>query len=404
MHHAIYISNQEDKQAFLRQLEQGKALTLIDAKPALYSKLLLLHYLRMEYQHDRFDLTGSSDKPLALMSEGEQRKALLAYLLKQRPKTLIVDDVFDSLDIQSQENLAAQLEQLSQNTQIIQLFSRKRDVLRFIENLHQVEQGQLQALQQKSKNGVAHHNRSLPKPTRPQQKLSNPLIELQQVNITYDGRTVVQPFNWQVNKGEFWQLIGPNGSGKSSLLRLITGDSPKGFGQTVKLFGYLKGSGESVWDIKQHIGYFTSSITQNFSRYQTVENMLLSGFYDSVGLYQKPSKQELEAAKQWLSFIGLEDKAKASFDSLSVGHQRLLLVARAMVKHPPLLILDEPTAGLDDSDIEKLITLVNAMAASGNSAIIYVSHREEAGLKAQNLLQLEPSVGGSKVLISRLDQ
>lgn len=400
MHHAIYISNQEDKTAFLQQLQQGNMIALNDNEPAIYSKLQLLHYLRMEYQYDRFDLTGSSDKPLALMSEGEQRKALLAYLLKRQPKTLIVDDVFDSLDIASQAQLATQLKQLSQTTQIIQLFSRKRDLLDFIDSIHQLTQGQLQAYTNNQPTKQTQDSAALPKALQAQAPLNNPLIDLQQVKIEYHGRPVVQALDWQINKGEFWQLIGPNGSGKSSILRLITGDSPKGFGQSVRLFGYLKGSGESVWDIKKHIGYFTSSITQNFSRYQSVMDMLLSGFYDSIGLYQASNKQEVATAKQWLDFIGLAEQAKQPFNSLSVGHQRLLLVARAMVKHPPLLILDEPTAGLDDEDISKLVQLINAMARTGQTAIIYVSHREEHGLQAQYILQLSPSAKGSTASIT----
>lgn len=410
MHHAIYISNQEDKAAFLSKLSREEVLPLNDTQPAIYSKLQLLHFLRLEHQYDRFDLTGSAEKPLALMSEGEQRKALLAYLLKQKPKTLIVDDVFDSLDVQSQEELAQQLHKLSQSTQVIQLYSRKRDLLPFIQELHQLVQGELHTVgsikadELSAKTATPYANKISPaffsNIFSDQQGFLGvkPLINLHRVSIEYNGRTILQPLDWQVKQGEFWQLVGPNGSGKSSLLKLITGDSPKGFGQDVTLFGYKKGSGESVWDIKQHIGYFTSSITQNFTRYQSVEDMLLSGFFDSIGLYQKPSKQQIRAAEQWLQLIGLADKAKASFASLSIGHQRLLLVSRAMLKMPPLLILDEPSAGLDDKDIHHLLELVNSLAATGRCAIIYVSHRQEQGLEADHVLELTPTEQGSKAI------
>lgn len=394
MHRAIYVLNHENKAELLKQIQAGDLLPLAGQRVAVYSKLELLKFLRKEHQYEHYALTEAGDQTLASLSEGEQKKALLQHLLKQPIDVLVVDDVFDSLDVQSQKNLEQQLKTLSQSVQIIQLFSRSRDLLSFIARCLQWREGKLCAYQQAAELALDSVMQVPPSLSAPV-KLADPLIELNQVSISFYDKPVLQAMDWQINKGDFWQLLGPNGSGKSSLLKLITGDSPKAYGQSVKLFGYQKGSGESVWDIKQYIGYFTSSITQNFSRYQTVESMLLSGFFDSVGLYQKPSKQQQALTQQWLELIGLEALAKKPFDKLSLGHQRLLLVARAMVKHPPLLILDEPSAGLDDVDINRLVALVNAMAKNKQAAIIYVSHRQEHGLQADKLLQLTPSANGS---------
>ena len=190
-------------------------------------------------------------------------------------------------------------------------------------------------------------------------------------------------------------MAGPNGSGKSTLLALITGDSAKGYGQNLLLFGVRKGSGESVWEIKKKIGYFTPIMSSQFERQDSIEQMIVSGFFDSVGLYIQPSDRQIQLAREWLVVIGMTSQKNKPFRFLSVGQQRMVLVARAMVKHPPLLILDEPCAGLDDEMAAIFTTLIHTIAAETNTAILYVSHKDEAGLMPDKVFQLSPSAGGS---------
>jgi molybdate transport system ATP-binding protein len=223
----------------------------------------------------------------------------------------------------------------------------------------------------------------------------NPLVQFINVTVQYEGRTIVDNISWQINAGEFWHLIGPNGAGKTTMLSLITGDNPKGYGQDLILFGKRKGSGESVWSVKQKIGYFTSAMTDLFSRLSTAEEMVLSGFFDSVGLYIKPSGRQIKVADEWLALIGLLPLKKKHFYRLSPGQQRMVLIVRAMVKHPPLLILDEPTAGVDESNVAIITALINKMAAESKTAILYVSHREEEELNPTYRFLLTPGPGGS---------
>ena len=215
------------------------------------------------------------------------------------------------------------------------------------------------------------------------------------LSVQFDGRPILQNICWEINAGEFWQLSGPNGSGKSTLLALITGDSAKGYGQNLLLFGTRKGSGESVWEIKKRIGYFTPKMSSQFERQDTIEQMIVSGFFDSVGLYIQPSDRQLQIARQWLLVIGMEKNKNQPFRLLSEGRQRMVLVARAMVKHPPLLILDEPCAGLDDEMAALFTALIHTIAAQTNTAILYVSHKEEAGLLPDKVFQLSPHAEGS---------
>jgi molybdate transport system ATP-binding protein len=156
-------------------------------------------------------------------------------------------------------------------------------------------------------------------------------------------------------------------------LSLITGDNPKGFGQNLFLFGRKKGSGESVWDIKKQIGIFTTSMTDLFQKGYTLEQMILSGFFDSIGLYIEPTRIQKKIVSEWLQVIEMNGLAKKRFVDLSIGQQRVALIVRAVLKHPPLLILDEPVEGLDDENVDLVIQLINTIKQETNVSILYVS-------------------------------
>ena len=215
------------------------------------------------------------------------------------------------------------------------------------------------------------------------------------MSVSYGDRPIITNISWEIKTGEFWQLMGPNGSGKSTILSLISGDNPKGYMVDMTLFGMKKGSGETVWDIKKHIGFFSSEMLRGFKRSDTIENMIISGFLDSIGLYKYPTDVQIGIAQKWLQVLNMIPLKDKSFQSLSNGHKRLILIARAMVKHPPLLILDEPTNGLDDNDSELLAKLINKISEETNTAIIYVSHRKELHIKPNYIYELFPNKMGS---------
>ena len=235
----------------------------------------------------------------------------------------------------------------------------------------------------------------IPGPLHHDQMSYKALIKLNGVSVHYHERQILNSINWTIKAGEFWQLKGPNGSGKTTILTMINGDNPKAFGQNIELFGRRKGTGESVWEIKKRIGYFTPSMMELFKRRHTAEQMVISGFHDSIGLYHRPSEIQKHVANEWLKVLGLADKGSRAFVDLSQVHRRMVLIARAMVKHPPLLILDEPSTGLDDKSAALLSALINKIADESQTAILYVSHRTEPDLKPQYVFQLKPGENGS---------
>ncbi|UCD60831.1 MAG: ATP-binding cassette domain-containing protein [Flavobacteriaceae bacterium] len=402
-HWAVFIDNQSNKQGYIRQfLTEDRPPPPLEAlkgkKGALFSKLALDNFIEEEVRHDQKLLTPSTSQSLLSMSSGERKKTLLNYLLKTKPDFLILDNPFDNLDRDSQKRLKIVLTKISAHIAIIQLISRSSDLLPFITNYARLVFNEFLVINDLSiikpkKRKV--FNKGVPQALHHFYYSHEYLIRFKNVSVSYEEKPVLKNINWEIRKGEFWELAGKNGSGKTTLLSMVTGDSPKAYGQEIFLFGTRKGSGESVWDIKKNIGYFTPSMVDRFRGYHSLENMLISGLLDSIGLYIKPGEAQLRVAREWLALVNMEDKKDSYFHELSLGQQRLIMCARAMIKHPLLLILDEPTAGLDDASAALVVDLVNKMAAESHTTIVFVSHRKEPQLEARFTYQLESTPEGS---------
>ncbi|MBC7424376.1 MAG: ATP-binding cassette domain-containing protein [Ferruginibacter sp.] len=412
-HIAVFLSNKANKNVLVQQLlnknATGQFAVFNSLEGALFSAIAIKQLVEEEEQHDYIEVATSANRHLRTLSGGEQKKALLSYLLAKQPAFIIADNPFDNLDFASQETLLQMFTDIAKHTHIIQLITRAADRLPFITNAVGITDDNI-VIDYKTVHGyLLHHQEKLlpfltgtiPVSDYHYGIINNPLVQFNNVTVQYGDRVIVKDINWQINSGQFWHLVGPNGAGKTTLLSLITGDNLKGYGQNLLLFGKRKGTGESVWSIKQKIGYFTSSITDLFSRYTEVGQMIISGFFDSVGLYTKPSARQVKLANQWLELIGMLPQKKSLFHTLSLGQQRMVLIVRAMVKHPPLLIVDEPTAGLDDANAAIVVALINKIAGESSTAILYVSHRAEAGLAPKFIFELTATGQGStgKVII-----
>ena len=409
----LYLSNKSDKKYILEQILANKFLQdtidLGTLRGALFSTITINRFLEEELRHDRFLIQTGENSSLGSMSSGQQKKALLLYLIAQNPQYIVLDDVYGNIDKETQQYITSTLEQLAGTTILIQVFFRKRDLLPCVGKVISIDENNKIVARQDTvafvsmepKNIEDHQQFKLPDGYDGGHTDINPLVQLNSVSVKYLEKQIVENINLTIQKGEFWQLAGPNGSGKSTLLSLITGDNPKGYGQDMILFGKKKGTGETIWDIKRQIGYFTPAMILQFTRDDTVENMIISGLMDSVGLYTKPSDIQKDIAKSWIDMLGPFYRNK-SFHSLSIGQQRMVMVARAMVKHPPLLILDEPTIELDDANSRLFIDMVNAIAQDKKIAIVYVSHRDEPELKPDKIFELVPSAKGYTGIISEL--
>jgi molybdate transport system ATP-binding protein len=404
-HWAIFVANNVDKTQFIKSIfnknNPPELSYLHQLKGELFSESILIDYIKEEQRFGNSPLNSYKSRDLSTFSGGEQKKILLQHCLAQKPDFIVLDSPFDNLDAASQDELQILLDEISDKLIIIQLYQRSAEKLKFInKNAFLNTKGSFELAAESNSN--QNHERSISSvlelPTLLQKniKKSGCLVSFRSVNVNYNDKPILKNINWQINVGEFWQLIGPNGAGKSTLLSLIIGDNPKAYGQNITLFGMQKGSGESVADLKKNIGYFSPSMVSMFTRKTSVEHMVISGIFDSIGLYKIPSERHVRIANEWLATIGLKEFAKKEFFKLSIGQQRLIMIARAMVKQPPLLILDEPMAGLDDDNALKVNQLINKIHEAGATTILYVSHRKEPGLLAKSFFELKPSAHGSQ--------
>lgn len=401
-HWDILLSNLVNKKAFIDLLLSGKAkgelAVFNNQKGILFSDIAIEKFIEKEYQYDSVEASPESHRQLRTFSSGERKKEFLKYCINQKPDFIIFDNPFDHLDQASRVILAESLKDLANIIAIIQIVNRVVDILPFVPNKAQIKDNsfELHPISQVQD----HHFKTLntaaiPKAIEPHSFRESVLIKMENVSVSYDDRKILDNISWTIKQGEFWQLIGPNGSGKSTILSLITGDNPKGFGQNLFLFGRKKGTGESVWDIKKQIGIFTTSMTDLFQKGHTLEEMILSGFFDSIGLYIEPTTHQKQIVSQWLEVIEMTHLRKKRFIDLSIGQQRVGLIVRAVLKHPPLLILDEPVEGLDDENVDMVIHLINTIKQETNVSILYVSHRIESGLAPTSVFELLPAATGS---------
>ena len=203
------------------------------------------------------------------------------------------------------------------------------------------------------------------------------LIELEGVHAHYGEHEVLDGVCLRLEPGEHLCIAGPNGCGKSTLLALICGDNPRAYGQHVKLFGRLRGSGESVWEIKRRFGIVSNQLHLSYPARTRAFDVVASGFFDTLGLYDTCGPRQAQLAREWLAVLGLSARAGERFDALSFGEQRMMLVARAMVKSPPILILDEPCSGLDEANRRRVLELIERIGHETHTQILYVSHEAE---------------------------
>jgi len=327
------------------------------------------------------------DKPFKILSTGETRKVLMARALMLKPKVMLLDEPYAGLDIASQAHLSDVLNSLvAQGISIILFDFYHQSLPNSIENLVYMQQGKIVLLgkreeiiateqwQQLNENHYAlpHH---LPDCLQYDHLEKNtPLVAVNNVSVSFEQKPIFEALNWHFEQGQHWRIIGPNGCGKSTLLAMISGDSPKAYGKDIHLFGVKRGSGESIWDIKRHYGLVSAQLHRDYRVSTTLIQVVLSGFYDSIGLYDSPSRHQVIIARQWLVLLGLEQHENTYFNQLSYGEQRLVLIARAVVKLPMILILDEPCQGLDNHNREKVLALMDYIAANSKTHLLFVSH------------------------------
>ncbi len=355
-------------------------------------------------QAQRFGIAPLLDRGCRLFSSGELRRIQILTEWLGKPDLLILDEPFDALDAHSYAACSTLFQTLAAEGQaILLLVNRVADIPTWTTHLALLQDGKLvqqgvrsEVLKSKTFTQILENapnaHPELPSPPTIEAPSFAPLVKLTKTSVNYNEVSQFEDFDWTLNPGDHTLITGPNGCGKSTLLALLTGDHPQCYTNQIEIFGHKRGSGESIWEIKKHIGYVSPNLHRDYRVSCSIETAVVSGFHDSIGLYRPSSAQEIATARQWLRLFELEDQAKRPLSSLSYGQQRLVLIARALVKQPPLVILDEPTQGLDDLNRHLVLACLQRLASLQRTTLLFVSHRQDEHLPLfRKHLMFEPS-------------
>ena len=341
---------------------------------------------------ERIQIEPLLERRICELSSGEMRRFQMAVALSASPRLLILDEPFDGLDPEVREELAKIINELMGPERSVVLVTHRRSEIPpnathvigvkagqvvFQGRREDVlERGRMDRLYARVPTDMREPPAGRPPRVAPRDAPPEVLIDLRNVTVAHHGVPVFENLCWTVRSGQHWAVSGRNGSGKTTLLKLVAGDHPQAYANTVRVFGKPRGGG-SIGEIKSGIGLISAELQVRYRKAVTAEEVVLSGFFDSVGLYRRASSAQQAAARVWMESFGIQPLAAKKFNHLSHGEQRMVLLARAMVKPPRLLVLDEPCQGLDSSNRRLILRAVDHIAAAGSTTILYVTHHPD---------------------------
>lgn len=330
-------------------------------------------------------LTPLLDSSILKLSNGETRRLALALGLLRQPKIYLMDQPMTGLDQESRAAFGDFLKAIISKGIHVLITTSSAEIPEGITHVGELKSsGKIQiwerenyALNKSQTEDLPWNSDFMKALLEGLPKAENEVIRLENVSIRYGEKTILNQVNWQVNPGERWQLKGKNGSGKSTLISLLIGENPQAYSQNFWLFGRKRGSGESIWDVKRPIGFVAPELVRFFPSNQTVRKVILSGFFDTMGLFKKTTAEQESKMNQWLQLFNLETFANLPIQRIPLEQQRWTLLARALIKAPKLLILDEASQGMDERQRVIFRETVQKILELTQITLIYVSHYQE---------------------------
>ena len=325
------------------------------------------------------------EEKLIQLSNGENKKLQLLNALLGKPPVLIMDQPFTGLDTDTRLWFHKQIIRLKEAGVLILTICSADEIPESMDKVLLLKDGHMEALKDSAtylKNPATERVSAVstkpePIPLSAAHPVFNSIIDMDEVTVRYGDKLILDRISWRVLPGECWLLTGPNWAGKSTLLSLVNGDNPQAYANKIHLFGQRRGSGESIWDIKKKTGFLSPELHVYFNDSSTGFETVASGLFDTIGLFRQVSATDTEWVMQWMDVCGISLLKNKRLFELSTGEQRMLLLARALVKDPPLLILDEPCQGLDPDRKHRLLELINRVCTITKKTLVFVSHYEK---------------------------
>lgn len=331
-------------------------------------------------------------KTLIQLSNGETRRLMIAHALLEQPLLLLMDSPFLGLDTATRPILNKLLEEIVHKGTHLLIATTPGEIPDCVTHVMLLDKQQIQYAGRKEDFQKIDFDVSTTSEWEPNSEILSKLNNLkplqnhdfihallmENIKVKYGDNYILQDINWTVAKGEKWALLGSNGAGKSTLLSLINGDHPQSYSNNIKLFDKKKGSGESIWELKRRIGFVSPELHQYFQGNNDTLTVILSGLEDTMGFRTKDAKaEENQLARLWLELLELGHLAEVKFQDMAAGDQRLVLLLRSLIKNPALLILDEPCQGLDSTQKNHFIRVIDKLWNVPDKTLLYVSHYKE---------------------------
>lgn len=358
-------------------------------------------YIPGEWNYERvvreLHLSALQDRSLIKLSNGQTRRLLFAEALLHQPRLLLLDAPFTGLDAETRPYFHDLIGRIAASGITVVMATSPDQLPPAVTHVARLGEGGLQGMWEKqefaalaARNASHFQGRNAGADPDPEtsglleQLLQDPMprdfeqaVVMKNVDVHYGDTRVLHHIDWTVKRGERWALSGPNGAGKSTLLSLINADNPQAYANDIVLFDRKRGSGESIWDIKKKIGYISPEMHQYFKTADTCLQVVLSGLFDTLGLIRKCTPGQVARGEKWMDLLGVAAHKNERFVRASTGIQRLTLLARALIKNPPLLVLDEPCQGMDNQQVQRIRALIDAVCARAGTTLIYVTHYQE---------------------------
>ncbi|MBL8264988.1 ATP-binding cassette domain-containing protein [Steroidobacter sp.] len=372
----------------------------------------------------RFGLWGLRNRRILTLSYGQRRLALVARLFAGGAPVLLLDEVFNGLDVRAKAKLSKALEQPRGGHDWIITSHRPKELPKNVTHMAHIQHGRIVSAgpighEQPIAHAAEKKNRTVATSGRasagrlstararqpeaaaakPRKRASaKPLFIIRNANLFRDYRPVIHKLDWTLERGENWAILGANGSGKSSLLNLIYGDLHPALGGTIERDGVIKGTHIEAW--KHRVGWVSPELQADHFLAGSIEEIVISGRYSSVGLNDAPTKADRKAAERWLQFFNIEHLRARGPRQVSYGQMRMALFARAMMNDPELLLLDEPCTGLDGDVRGTVLSFIERLAKQGTQIVMAVHDPEDIVPAVKHVLRINR---GGKVQLIDID-
>ncbi|MBC7399020.1 MAG: ATP-binding cassette domain-containing protein [Mucilaginibacter sp.] len=401
-HHFKNLSNTGDfyYQQRYNSMDSEDALTVAEylhtIKPAPQPNL----YWHFDKIIATLKLDGLSHKQLIKLSNGETKRLRIAAALLKNPALLLMDSPLTGLDVQTRQEFNNIIKEITASGISIVMATSPYEIPDAITNIAELKNGAIIDTYSKADfkpelvspkaDDVIDKNELRSLLNDHDAVEYHQIISMSKVHVKYSHNVILDDIDWQVNPGDRWALLGHNGAGKSTLLSLINGDNPQAYSNNIILFDKKRGTGESIWDIKKKIGFVSPELHQYFPTDNSCLQVIESGYYDTLGLFRPSSKEKAEIALRWMKALEIDKYAHVLLKNIPASAQRLCLLARALIKNPPLLIFDEPCQGMDTHQQQHFKNLVDTICSLSKVTLIYVTHyQHEIPESVDKVLKLE---------------